>query len=214
MTHPAFIQFKKLEDTLIEDAEEAQRRYSQDPSDFNARMLVKTLFTYVEGHLYAFKQVTLALEEVLAPPFPPADPTRRRSKYVVLFSDEERAMLEEFTYRLDSSGRAVKSDYYPRFPDSFKFTVAAFYKAIKMPNDIDFNCPGWNDLIFGQDIRNRFTHPKSVESLGVTGNDLARMESGVQWYENVINHLLHKLEKESIYAHRFGNTPAAEITGN
>src|SRR5436190_1440643 len=98
MSHPAFEEFDRVVAALGADVHSADTLHVTAPSDFTARTLVKTCFTFLEGHLYAFKQTVLSLEYVLNP-FGGLIPRARESR-IVLFTEAEKAMLKEFTYDL------------------------------------------------------------------------------------------------------------------
>jgi len=200
MAHQAFEKFRQITTILLADVEASRLLYAISLNDFSRRSGVKTLFTYLEGHLYAFKQATLALECELLPcsPLPGMRETR-----IVIFSDEEKAMLEEFTYEMSGSGKARRQTYYPRFEDNIRFIIRAFHKAIRLESKVDLDCQGWNQLIESQRIRNRITHPKSVNDLSVTDADLDTVNDGINWYEDAVSSMLERFEKESIYAPRF-----------
>lgn len=199
--HPAFKEFRQVAGVLLEDINAATALHRNAATEFSKRTLIKTSFTYLEGHLYAFKQAVLALEHVLVPMSIPS--SRVVNSRVILFTDQERAMLEEFTYDLSSGGHARRKTYYPKLTDSIKFTTNVFHRAIQLPSDIAFNSEGWNHLINTQQIRNRLTHPKTRSCLQVSEEDIRTVGAGVQWYETIIDHMLDRFQTESIYAVRF-----------
>ena len=110
-------------------------------------------------------------------------------------------MLEEFTYDI-SGGKARKKTYYPIFEDNIKFLVRVFHKAIQLESEIDFNSFGWKQLVEAQRVRNRVTHPKTDECLKVSDEDINTVRVGLTWYEQTIERMLERLEKDSIYAAR------------
>jgi hypothetical protein len=199
MLHISIDKFRKVSAILLADVEIATHHHQSAPTDYTRRTLAKTLFTYLEGHLFSFKQAVLAFEEILAIS-PPSSTMKSR---VNLFTVEERATLEEFTFDLSSGGRARKQTYYPRLTDSIKFTVDVFHRGVRLNNDVDFNCGGWNDLVAGQRIRNRLTHPKSPQCLCITEEELRVVDSGVRWYESITEHMLRRFESDSFFAPRF-----------
>jgi hypothetical protein len=202
MAHKAFENFRQISEILLDDVETSLQLYEKTPNDFSRRTRVKALFTYLEGHLYAFKQATRALEYELAAPFSGLV-LGGHGAHILIFSEEEKAMLEEFTYDLSSGGQARKRNHIPRFEDNIRFVIRAFHKAIRLESDVDFANKGWTRLMDAQGIRNRITHPKSVAGLIVSNDDLKIVEEGVRWYEDVIAHMLKRFETESIYAPRF-----------
>jgi len=195
MAHQAFEKFDQITTLLLADVEEGRKLYKTSPSDFARRAGIRALFTYLEGHLYAFKQATLALESVIVPigPLPGL-----RDARIVIFSEEEKAMLEE------SGGGKASRPTYPRFEDNVKFVIRAFHKAMRLESNLDLGCcKGWSQLIESQRIRNRITHPKSLADLSVSDADLDTVCDGISWYEDMIKGMLERFEKESIYAPRF-----------
>ena len=199
--NPAFEEFQRVASLLLGDIDAAAELHRRAATEFSKRTLIKTSFTYLEGHLYAFKQAVLALEHVLVPILIPS--SRVTDSRIILFSDEERAMLEEFSYDLGSGGHARRKTYHPKLTDSIKFTANVFHRAIRLPSDIDFNSEGWNHLIETQRIRNRLTHPKASSCLHVSDEDIRAVDAGVQWYQTMIDHMLDRFETESIYSPRF-----------
>jgi len=203
------VEFEKLVDILLSDVREAEKAHRLLSTDFTRRTLVKTLFTYLEGHLFAFKQLLLSLEYQLAP----ALPYPRMETKIVLYSEEERAMLEEFSYDLASGGRARRHTYNPRFGDNVKFAFSMFHKATRLADDLNFNCEGWTRLLEAQEIRNRLTHPKLVEFLAITEQEVKIVEIGIKWYESTMERMMAKFENESIYARHFKAGPGTEAHG-
>lgn len=198
MNIEAFQNFNRITSVLLEDVQLARSQYQQTPTEYSRRVFVKTLFTYLEGHLYAFKQSVRAFEYALNPygdiiPHAP-------NSWIVLFTEEEKAMLEEFTYDMGSGGKARKRLFCPQFEDNVKFLVRVFFSAIELESDIDFRSVGWNQLLEAQRIRNRITHPKTDECLQLSGSDVKTVETGIAWYEETIQHMLDRMEKDSIYA--------------
>jgi hypothetical protein len=81
--------FLQIADVLEEDIRLARVQTQQAPSEYAQRVLVKTLFTFLEGHLYSFKQAVLAFEYILNP-WKNLVPGAKESR-MVLFTEEERA---------------------------------------------------------------------------------------------------------------------------
>lgn len=195
----AIDQFKNVQQALTDDVAAAKGLHAARESDFTRRMVVKTMFTYLEGHLYALKQVILDFEHILNP----WQLQGIKDSRIVLFTDEERAMLEEYTYDLSSGGVARKTLYLPRFADNIKFAFTLFQRAVRLEDTVNYNSEGWQRLLESQKIRNRLTHPRSTESLSVVEAEVATVEKGVAWYDNNVDALFHRLEHESIYTRRF-----------
>jgi hypothetical protein len=200
MGHPAIAEYKRISEMLADDVQEVIRMFRASPTECMRRTYAKTAFTFLEGDLYAFKQLILALEKILTLWIPP-----RGASHIVLFTEEQRAMLKEFTYEITNDGEARQTTYRARFTDSFKFVVNVLHQVMRLDSKVNYSDPGWNALINARKIRNRLTHPKSLESLAVTDNDIETIQTAVGWYEATINNMLDRLYNESFYAPRFGN---------
>jgi hypothetical protein len=187
--------FLQITDVLEEDIRLARTQCQQTISEYSKRVLIKTIFTFFEGHLYAFKQAILAFEYILNP-WKNLVPGAKESR-MVLFTEEERAMLEEFTFAMDSGGKARKRDYYPKFEDNIKFTVQIFYKAIQQQGKVEFN-EGWEQLMKAQGIRNRVTHPKTAEALKISDKEMETVIAGHNWYRETNSRMLKSLRESPL----------------
>src|SRR5208282_2141278 len=169
--------FLQIADVLEKDVQLARAQCGQAPSEYSKRVLIKTIFSFFEGHLYAFKQVVLAFEYIL-------NPLKNlvlgaKASRMVLFSEEERAMLEGFT------GKERKNHL--KFKDNIKFAVQIFYRAIQQQNEVDFKSVGWNQLMAAQKIRDRITHPKTAEALKISDEEMQIVIAGHNWYRGTIS---------------------------
>ena len=190
--------FLQIADILEDDIRLARAQNQQAPSEYSKRVLIKTIFTFFEGHLYAFKQVVLAFEYILNPGknlVPGAKESR-----MVLFTEEERVYLEGFVF-VGSNEKARKQ--YLKFKDDIKSTAQIFYKAIQQQNEVDFKSEGWTQLMETQKIRDRVTHPKTAEALKISEEEMKTVNAGYNWYVKTINRMLESLGKSNLGS-RFG----------
>ena len=192
--------FLQIADILEDDVQLARAQNQQAPSEYSKRVLIKTIFAFFEGHLYAFKQVVLAFEYILNP-LKNLVPSANESR-MVLYTEEERTNLEGFTF-VSSDEKAHKQ--YLKFKANIKSTVRIFYKAIQQQNEIDFNSEGWTQLMDAKEIRDRVTHPKTAEALKISDEQVNTVIAGHNWYVKTINHMLESLRKSNLGS-RFGQT--------
>ncbi|MGA2801715.1 MAG: hypothetical protein ABSE97_05015 [Verrucomicrobiota bacterium] len=180
--------FLQIADVLEEDIQLARTQCRQAPSEYSKRVLIKTIFTFFEGHLYAFKQVVLAFEYILHP-LKNLVPGAKESR-MVLFTKEERAMLKGFT------GKEYK--HHLKFKDDIKSAVQIFYRAIQQQNEVDFNSTGWTQLMDAQKIRDRITHPKTAEALKISDEEMEIMIAGHDWYRETNSRMLKSLRESPL----------------
>lgn len=184
---------ERVRAVLWEDVIFAKESAANSPGEASLRSLIRAYFAFLEGDLFAFKQIILSMEKHLVR-FSLPDPAETR---MVIFSDEEKAMLKEYSYDLASGGKARKTSYHPRLADNIKFALRMFHKGVRIESDIDYNSDGWNCLLSSQKIRNRITHPKSTLDLEVSREDLQTAETGIEWYEETVDRLWERASNES-----------------
>lgn len=188
-----FRNLEMMRSLLYQDIDLAADLHRKLNTEATRRILVRAYFTLFEGEIYALKQTILSFEYVLSH----IPQTHNSNSYIRLFTEEEKAMLEEFSYDMSSGGKARKIDYYPRMPENVKFTFNMFCQSLHIESDIDYNCLGWNKLSEAQKIRNRITHPKSPEDLQVSKQNLNDVEVGLQWFQNTFETLLDRYQAKS-----------------
>ena len=147
----------------------------------------------------------LAFEEVLCP-WPQKATSRMSATKIILFSEPERMVLREKQHRL-SGGEAFEEERIISLRDNLRFTFSTFQRALKMPMDTHLHESGYQNLMRGQSVRNRLTHPKSTESLFVSDDDLLCVEAGKSWYFSTIDVLLERASTESLFHRRFAPAP-------
>jgi len=117
-----FENLEMMRSLLYEDIDLAAELHRNSNSEATRRILVRSYFTLFEGEIYALKQAILSFEYLLSP----LPQTHSSNSYIRLFTEEEKAMLEEFSYDMSSGGKARKVNYYPRIPENVKFTFNMF----------------------------------------------------------------------------------------
>ncbi len=196
---PAIEEFNRIILVLEDDIKESQKLWNNEPeSQFARRTYIKAIFTDIEGHLFAFKQVTLSLERALVGYKLPT----ARDTYINLFTEAERMILREKKFELRGD-EAKERDYFLKFEENIRFVFKVFQRAMHVNAAIPFNEDGWRRLIATQDIRNRITHPKSAAEFEISDQDINTALVGVQWYEKAVEVLMDKAATESRFASRF-----------
>jgi hypothetical protein len=209
MSNPAVEEYNRIDKMLTDDLNEIVRVRGTAPTASLCRLFMRTLFTSFEGRLYALKQFILSLEQSLALlSFP------RGTAHVVLFTEEERAMLKEFTYKLTSAGEAEVANYYPRFADSYKFTMKILHRVMQLESKVDYGGHGWKAVVEIQKVRNRLTHPKSSADLVVAESELKLADAAADWFEDTLEAVLNRLYTESFYRARFAPVQAQPEASN
>jgi hypothetical protein len=186
--------FLQITDVLEEDIRLARVQCKQAPGEYSKRVLVKTIFSFFEGHLYAFQQVVLAFEYILNP-LKNLLPSAKASR-MVLFTEEERAKLEGFTFVVGKDGKTCNR--YLKFKENIKSTMQIFYRAIQQQEEVDFNSAGWTKLMDAQKIRDRITHPKTAEALKISDEEMETVIAGHDWYRETNSRILKSLRESNL----------------
>jgi hypothetical protein len=149
-----------------------------EPKDCTQRIrrsMIKDVFSSIEGSSFAMKSWAISV-----------NPT--------CFSESEKSILEEYTYHLSDTGiakeRKAKLGTLPNVIFSFK----ALAKAEGVDFTLDTKCQEWKDLHSSLEVRHRLTHPKSLESLIVSPEEMMNLMSGSGFYFLLISNLLTSIK--------------------
>jgi hypothetical protein len=147
-----------------------------DEEQLHRRTLVRTMFAWIEGSVFALKREVLEHHEL-----------GRLS-----LSAAECAILREESYTLRDSGAIDVSPSYARLLPNIKFTFPVYARA--WGKSFEFDPPlsaelRWQKLHRAHQIRNRLMHPKSIEQLVVSDSDLEDVLSGASWFEEQLDRL-------------------------
>lgn len=138
-----------------------------DYSDTDRRLIVRSIFSFIEGMIFQLKQVSLiAAAEKTRPLLP-----------------EEIAMAKEEDYELDESGviKSVKAKL--RFKGNFRFAFKLFVKSNALDQKYmpDLGGHEWAKLANALKIRDRITHPKSASDLTITDEEIQNALRVYDW---------------------------------
>lgn len=142
------------------DAIKSMARFNKQPNAaFNRRVLIKTIFSWIEGQTYQMKRVAL----------------HRHAHLHIDFSRAEIALLREDKYFLDDKGDAHETpNNFQRFIQNYQFALKAFAKAHAA--SFTFDRSKLPDLRKLEDVRNRLTHPKKSKDLDVSDEEIKLAE--------------------------------------
>ena len=153
---------------LVEDSEWAEKILDKEDNQFTRRAYIRSLFSMIEGSIWVFKQTLLH--------------TGIHEGHLKNLSIAEYALLSEITYDLKSNGRPKEQTKYLKLPENIRFTFDAIGKYFKIDFDLGVDNSGWNNFLEAQKIRNRITHPKSLESFTISDDELEICKNTNSWY--------------------------------
>lgn len=148
---------------LLGDVVAAVDRLEGDRSQTHRRELVRSIFAAVEGLHWQLKSDVLKHAEVVAG-----------------LTIHERAALLEEAYTVDDRG-VVRVQ--PRFMPLLSAIrlVVSIVKRYRPGYEVDFNHRGWSNLRLAVEVRNRLVHPKAMEDLSVSDEEIQQSLSGFYW---------------------------------
>jgi hypothetical protein len=168
---------EQIRGTFIEDVREAKGRLEQSGAQFDRRVYIRAVFASIEGMVFEFKRVVLTAHEADA-----AKLTRA-----------ELAVLREETYDLADTGDAVARTRYFPLPPTLRFAFRTFARLLGSNYHPPVDGAGWQAFREALEIRNRITHPRSLEDGQVSDQDLTVVGRAYQWYEEALKGLFESL---------------------
>lgn len=145
-----------------------------DYLNFRRRNYVKTVFSSIEGILFAMKRILLNHCENL--------------------TDEEIIKLQEYKLVGPTENKLKKEVYFLSANENVKFVIRTYEKVKTNEMVTNFKCNDWEEFIKSISIRNRITHPKNSNDLLISENEMRIVMKAHDWFFKVFN----ELEKNEI----------------
>jgi hypothetical protein len=162
-------QLKRVFATLNSDLEASLQLGRADPSQFAHRTLIRTYFAFVEGIAYQLRKVTLA--------------TLHGTE---LLSPAEAALLREERFQLNSKGEPETKENFQSVLPNLLFSIRCYVKNHGATYAPDTGVVGWELMRKAVAVRDRITHPKSVEGLEITDDDVNHFVAAAGWWKQTL----------------------------
>jgi hypothetical protein len=159
---------------LVEDATRLNDMLLKEPSAFWMRAFTRAFFAMVEGTIFGMKQTILTAWAALGLNIPIA----------------ELAILFEEGYDVKDNGDAKVQTKFLRLQNNLRFTVKMYAKVFEYNYTLDVQGDGWQAFNRSIDIRHRLTHPKRVEELNISIEDVEDIQIGFSWYMESVGGLV------------------------
>lgn len=147
---------------VFEDVGRATDLLELDDSQFNRRVLVRTIYSTLEAFVHWLKARAVAA-------------CRNGTLHC---SHTEMGILLEETSGIDAKGRAFSRPIFIPLDQNFRFVCGLYLHREFLPLDVDFGSHGWADLKAGIRVRNRLTHPKCAADFFVSDGEFHSVKSG------------------------------------
>ncbi len=163
-------EFKIISNTLIDDVTITLEMIKNNDKQFWRRTLVRSLFACIEGINHRMKFIDLELAGINSVKLSPAD----------------HALLIEESYELDDKGYAIPKKNKIRIAENLLFTLRITASLCKASFLIDKSKDYWWCFKESLKIRNRITHPKSLEDLVISDTELKVIVKTAKWYFTLV----------------------------
>lgn len=142
-----------------------------DPASLNKidrRLLARSVFAFIDAMAYQLKQDGLNY------------PVGNR------LSSAERTLCAEESYELSQNGEIEPRPARLRFLPNLRFAFRVVAKAAEIDFSLDVSGSGWDAVRDGVRVRDRLMHPKRVDDLIVTDDEIRTCLWAFIWIENEI----------------------------
>jgi|GEM_PF-1290115 len=168
----------KMEEVLRQDMLDCGKLSAgKDKTGTGERSFVRAVFAMIEGIVFNLKQIALALS--------------KHGKGS--FSQAELMMLEEVSYDLDDKGATKSQVKFIPLPKNIKFAFLSAARAFGVAYELKVDDGGWNRFKDALVIRNRITHPKSIDDLQLSDNEIQTVADAAEWFLKVQRELIQKM---------------------
>ncbi len=140
--------------------------FGEERTQSGSRAFVRAVFALIEGGVFGLKQVAITLSE------------HGQGQ----FSEAEMAMLKDELYDLDKKGRATVQPKFVPLPKNIRFAFEACGRAYNTSYVLPVNDSGWHSFQEALKVRNRLTHPKSIDDLQLTEKELEQASEAAKWF--------------------------------
>jgi hypothetical protein len=161
---------------LTQDSASASEQLRSTPdSQIARRGYVRSTFGMVEGITNYLKTLALRAGE------------RNRA----LFTAAETALLREESYAINAKGEAYVQPRFIKIEDNLVFALRMYLRGTPTSLELERDGPGWKAFKDAIAIRNRVTHPRSLEDLLLTDPEVDSIRRADRWFHfTVISNLL------------------------
>ena len=163
---------KSFDAILLQDVIDGLRRAQGYKSQGVKRDLIRTMFAAIEGSVWGFRQHVRSIAESVGE----------------LTTIMDMAFSES-TYFVSETGKLEQQTRFISLTAMIRLT-ACVAQQISSDLQLDFGSKGWAEFQQAIAIRNRITHPKSIQDLEITDNDIALVTRSLFWLLEMIQHVM------------------------
>lgn len=160
---------------LMDDVICATEIWHERGDAFSHRLYVRTVFAVMEGLVRVMKSAAVLCDERNTPP---------------VLSYEEMIALKEEEVQVEHDGKVKRKKKKISFLPNFQFALYTYAKVRGETVHLDKG-DGWRNLQDAIRIRDRLTHPHTVQELQLSRQDMEKVEEGVRFFREATAQVLH-----------------------
>lgn len=137
---------------------------SDEELDFNIRSYIRAYSSWIEGTVWMLKELIKGDEHQWHQTMPLAS----------------QLYLFEHDWKIKNTGEPVLTSRKLKTKENIK---GLFHITTHLDQSfgIDYNSKGWNQIIHFYELRDNLMHPKSLDSLSITKNQVLKCDEGRAW---------------------------------
>ena len=157
----------ELRTALLQDVKDAAELWHERQTAFSRRAYVRSAFSFMDGITHMMKDAALLFDNL-------NNPRTLTSEEVVLLKDEDPYVKDDGTIGVRSAKIGRKNN--------FRLTVRCYVKVFGFSSSLDVKIAGWQSFVEAAKIRDRITHPKSVNDLLPTDDDMELVANAMNYF--------------------------------
>jgi hypothetical protein len=130
------------------------------------RGLVRSIFASIEVLAYILRNMAV------------------NNKHPEDIAPEDRLIVSETAYDLDSNGRIVHRSLKLRTTASIRYSFAVFKRSYGTTFDLDVTGASWQAYLRAVMVRDRITHPKKLEDITISEAELMDAAGSWHWFSD------------------------------
>jgi hypothetical protein len=137
-----------------------------DGTGTEKRQFLRAMFACIEGAVWLFKQASL----------------EQHRNGSITFNPAELQLLAETIAGLDNQGGAQEYPASLRFLPNLRFAFDCHCRAFDYEPVLNVGDHEWDSLRRTVEVRNRLMHPKQLDDLGVSNEELRLARDALKWF--------------------------------
>jgi hypothetical protein len=162
-----------IESVAVRESDGRLGIYPKDVPRTKARMLVRSIFSTIEGIVYSMKQLAISASRIEG-----------------TLTFPELILCREKSAHITDKGEAKVQSAKIQFLNNFRFSFGILAKALQLSFKLDTNCVGWNRLVVSAKIRDRLAHPKRPSDLELSDEEIGGVIEAYQWFNKQVETLV------------------------